>query len=158
MKILKFFFSLFVGGLVFTSTITCALAGDRLTSDILLTVSALSNCSVDSAALAFDLGTVDTPQLAIVQTKVVKVSCDVPAKATLQGTLQRGNKAEAGGDIPSLEGCENGGQGSCFDLTQTGHAFDVSTAGTDIGIRVAYRAPAGLGTDTFSGQLTVTWP
>ncbi|XAG70588.1 hypothetical protein MRM75_06340 [bacterium 19CA06SA08-2] len=92
------------------------------------------------------------------QTKQVQITCDVPATVTLLGALQRESGSQAGGEIPSLQGCENGGQGSCFDISQKGHAFDVPAAGTNIGIRVAYRAPAGLGTDTFSGQLTVSWP
>ena len=129
------------------------------TEDTRITVDGTSvvNCGLDSS-LSFDLGTVDVPQRVITKTQTMLVSCDVPVSVTLQGTLQRGNKAEAGGDVPSLEGCVNGGQGRCFDLTQAGHGFDVSTAGTEIGIRVTYRAPAGLGTDTFSGQLTVSWP
>ncbi|MGU5760165.1 hypothetical protein [Aeromonas hydrophila] len=100
----------------------------------------------------------DTPQTVIAQTQRVKLTCDAPAKVTLQGNLQQDRTAQAGGEIASLEGCENGGQGSCFDLTQAGHAFDVAATGTDIGIRVAYRVPAGLGKDTFTGQLTVSWP
>ncbi|XAG70635.1 hypothetical protein MRM75_06640 [bacterium 19CA06SA08-2] len=136
-----------------------AWAGDQFGSaTVTLNITALPNCDIDSSALIFDLGSVDAQQQEQALTKLVKVTCDAPAKATLQGTLQRGSKAEAGGEIPSLQGCENGGQGSCFDLTQAGHAFDVPAAGTDIGIRVAYRSPAGLGTDTFSGQLTVSWP
>lgn len=136
-----------------------AWAGDQFgRATVTLNITALPNCDIDSSALIFDLGSVDAQQQEQALTKLVKVTCDAPAKATLQGSLQRGSKAEAGGEIPSLQGCENGGQGSCFDLTQAGHAFDVPAAGTDIGIRVAYRSPAGLGTDTFSGQLTVSWP
>lgn len=147
-----------MGGLITTSPLMQAWAGDIMTNDIRITVSALPNCYADTTALTFDLGTVDTPQQEIAKTKVVKLSCDAPAKVTLRGTLQQGSAAQAGGAIPSLSGCETVGQQQCFDLTQAGHTFDVPAAGADVGIKVAYLAPAGLGTDSFSGQLTVSWP
>lgn len=135
-----------------------AWAGDNMASDILLTVSALPTCYVDTSTLTFDLGTVDTPQQETSQTQVVKLSCDAPAKVTLHGTLQRGSAAQARGAVPSLSGCETAGQLQCFDLTQAGHTFDVPAAGADVGIKVVYQAPTGLGLDTFTGMLTVTWP
>lgn len=137
-----------------------AWAGDQFGSaTVTLNITALPNCDIDSSALIFDLGSVDTQQQEQALTKLVKVTCDAPANATLQGTLHRDSGAQAGGEVPTLQGCENGEQGPCYDLTPDGgHAFTVPAAGTEIGIRVAYRSPAGLGTDTFSGQLTVSWP
>lgn len=136
-----------------------AWAGEQFGSaEVALNVTSLPNCDTDASALIFDLGTVDTPQQEPSQTQVIKLSCNAPGKVTLQGYLQRDRDAQAGGEIASLKGCENAGQGTCFDLIQTGHAFDVAATGTDIGIRVAYRVPDGLGKDTFTGQLTVSWP
>lgn len=152
-------FALMVGGgFITASSLMPAWARDTITNDIRLTVSAMPTCSADTSALTYDLGTVATSQQEIAQTQVVKLSCDAPAKVTLRGTLQRGSTAQAGGAIPSLSGCETVGQQQCFDLTQAGHTFDVPAAGADVGIKVAYLAPAGLGTDSFSGQLTVSWP
>lgn len=147
-----------LGGLIAASPLMPAWAGDNITRDIRLTVSALPNCYADTNSLNFDMGTVDTPQQEIAKTKVIKLSCDAPAKVTLRGTLQRGKSAQAEGAVPSLFGCEAAGQQQCFDLTQSGHTFDVPAAGADVGIKVAYLAPAGLGTDSFSGQLTLSWP
>lgn len=150
--------SLVLGGLITTSPIVPAWAGDNINSDIRLTVSALPKCNADTDRLTFDLGEVATSKQEIAQTLVVKLSCDAPAKVTLMGSLQRGGTAQAGGAVPSLFGCVTAGQQQCFDLTQAGHTFDVPAAGANVGIKVAYQAPTGLGTDTFTGQLTVTWP
>lgn len=149
------------GTALVTSLLVPAWAGEALHSPILLNVSTITTCHVDANTLAFDLGTVDTPHQEASQTQVVRLTCDAPAKVTLLGTLKRSSQQEstaAGGEIPSLQGCENGGQGSCFDLKQAGHTFDVPAAGADVGIKVRYQAPDGVGTDTFTGQLTLTWP
>lgn len=150
--------SLVLGGLITTSPIVPAWAGDNINSDIRLTVSALPTCYADTNALTFDLGTDDKPNRPVDQTKEVKLHCEVPSKVTLQGTLRRGDLAQAGGAVPSLSGCTMAGVRQCFDLTQAGHTFDVPAAGADVGILVSYQTPSGLGIDTFTGLLTVTWP
>ncbi|ENC6658108.1 hypothetical protein ABKY47_002573 [Aeromonas hydrophila] len=145
-------------GLVLLSSLLPAWAGDNIASDIRLTVTALPKCNADTDRLTFDLGEVATSKREIAQTQVVNLRCDAKAKVTLMGSLQRGGTAQARGAVPSLFGCETAGQQQCFDLTQAGHTFDVPAAGADVGIKVVYLAPTGLGTDTFTGQLTVTWP